>query len=63
MYTVNSCIVIGMKNGKDLYEVEITVDTESDLPNPVPENWAAGSVAVVAEKHIRKILTNAGVWV
>ena len=49
--------------GKDIkYCVEITVDTEADLPTP-RDNWAAGSLALIADTHEVRALNHKKEWV
>ena len=49
------------KDGKIFQEVEIYVDTSSDIPEPKPE-WVAGSVCVIMDTQKVKFLSNGGEW-
>lgn len=63
MYTIiDKDILSCTLNGTSKFYVEITVDTETDLPT-AEESWAAGSLALIADTHEIKILNHAGEWV
>ena len=54
-----------LNNGADMTSkkrVTIQVDTANDLPTP-QNNWAPGSICIIAATHTYKVLNEQGEWV
>lgn len=49
------------QNGEPLHKTVILVDTEGDIPEPLNE-WAVGSMCMIAEDHTYKVLNNEREW-
>lgn len=62
MYTTLNIETIPACGGSVMYRVEISVDTEADLPAP-REKWAAGSLALIADTHEVRVLNHKKEWV
>ncbi|MEE5994518.1 MAG: hypothetical protein V3G42_15040 [Oscillospiraceae bacterium] len=50
------------KDGELFQEVEIYVDSESDIPEPKPE-WVAGSAVIIMDTQDVKLLSTGGEWI
>ncbi len=62
MYTIDAISEIPACANGIFYRVEITVDTEADLPAP-REKWAVGSFALIADTHEVRVLNHKREWV
>jgi len=67
MYSVTSETFIRMKNTPEgvfssVKLVEIMCDTESDVPEPLPD-WEIGSSCFIVDTQEVRFLNSQGVWV
>lgn len=62
MYKIIEHTPAGGENGIAQIRVVILADTASDIPEPL-EQWAVGSICMIAETHRYKVLNNEGEWV
>jgi hypothetical protein len=60
-YSIIETSRVKFEDGTFYARVTILVDTESAIPAP-EDNWAAGSMCMIADTHDFKILDNQGVW-
>lgn len=49
------------KNGEPIHKTVILVDTEANIPQPKDE-WQIGSICMISDTHIYKILSPERKW-
>jgi hypothetical protein len=61
-YSIIETSRVKFEDGTFYARVTILVDTESAIPAP-EDNWAAGSMCMIADTHTYKVLNNEMEWV
>ena len=62
MYKIINSEFMGFDDTLTMQRVDIIVDTENDIPEP-EAHWSVGSMALIADTMIIRVLNNAREWV
>lgn len=49
------------RDGRSMFVVHLTADTEEDIPAPQP-SWLPGSTVQIADPHGYRVLNHEGEW-